>query len=113
MQVKDPLLAQFLQDACPILQDFWVHVKRSFPCTNLARLTVTLQDLTPEGGNLLNLRDYSPALKSKFSNRKLFTCGSCYLTQGVTQGTASFFRKRYILSDVLMEHNTDLTSLLL
>ena len=65
----------------------------------------------PEGGQL-NLRDYTPSLKRKFSNRKLFTCGSCYLTQGQTQGKSSFFHKQNTLNDFLLERNTDLTSLL-
>ena len=66
---------------------------------------------SPEGGQL-NLRDYTPSLKRKFSNRKLFTCGSCYLTQRQTQGKSSFFHKQDTLDDFLLEHNTDLTSLL-
>jgi len=67
---------------------------------------------TPEGSTPLNLRDYNPILKRRFSNRKLFTCGSCYLTQGQTQGKPSFFRKEDTLNDILIEHNTELASLL-
>ena len=54
-------------------------------------------------GDKLNLRDYNTTLKRKFSNRKLFTCGSCHLAQG---------HKQDISNDFLVEHNTDLVSLL-
>ena len=66
---------------------------------------------TPEGG-LLNRSDYSQTLKRKFSYRKLFTCGSCYLVQGQTQGKSSFFHRQNTVNYVLFDRNTDLTSLL-
>ena len=66
---------------------------------------------SPEGRQI-NLRNYNPALRKKFSKRKLFTFGSCYFTQGGTQGTSSFFNRRETLNDTLLELNTDLTSLL-
>jgi len=52
-----------------------------------------------------NVRDFVLALKKRFPNRKLFSCGSLSLTQGKTYLTYN------ALNDFLMEHNTDLTSL--
>ena len=58
-------------------------------------------------GVQFNHRGFFSALKKKFPKRKLFSCGSCNLTQG-----RSIYLKHDALNDFLMEeHNTDLVSL--
>ena len=52
-------------------------------------------------------RGFISALKKKFRNRKLFSCGSCHLAQGT-----AVYLKHDALNDFLMEgYTTDLTSL--
>jgi len=61
--------------------------------------------ISSEGVQFVN-RDFMSALKKKFPNRKLFSCGSCHVTQG------TIYLKHDALNEFLMEgHNTDLTSL--
>jgi len=68
----------------------------------------TLNCFIPEGDHQFNLSSCSQTLKKIFHSRKLFTCGSYYLKQGMPM----FVKTQLALNQILLERNTDLTSLL-